>query len=81
MQAAGRAPSYGSMEGYVTARVMVEALRRAGKNLTRASLIAALENMNDVDLDGFNLNFSPGNHNGTAFVDLTIVGRAGRFLH
>jgi branched-chain amino acid transport system substrate-binding protein len=81
MMAAGHTPSYGSMEGYVAARVMVEALRRVGKNLTREALIAALENMNNVDLDGFNLNFSPGNHNGTAYVDLTIVGRTGRFLH
>ena len=34
----------------------------------------------DVDLGGFLVSFSPKNHNGSNFVDLTIIGRDGKFL-
>ena len=43
-------PNFVSLEGYITARVMVEGLRRAGPSLTRAGLISALEQMNGVDI-------------------------------
>ncbi len=81
LAATGKQPSYGSLEGYITARTLVEGLRRAGRNLTRESLVAALENMGNVDLGGINIKFSPANHNGSTYVDLTIVGVEGRFLH
>lgn len=72
--------NFSAMEGFLTAKVMVEALRRAGKNPTREGLIEALENMRDVDLGGFYVNYSPKNHAGSRFVDLTIIGRNGKFL-
>ena len=77
--AARREPSYGSMEGFVAARVLVEGIRRAGRNLSREGLIAALETMENFDLGGFNVSFSPTNHNGASFVELTIVGANGKF--
>ena len=72
--------NFSAMEGFLTAKVMVEALRRAGKNPTREGLVDALEKMQDVDLGGFHVNYSPKNHAGSKFVDLTIIGRSGRFL-
>jgi branched-chain amino acid transport system substrate-binding protein len=72
--------NFSAMEGFLTAKVMVEALRRAGKNPTREGLVDALERMQDVDLGGFYVNYSPKNHAGSKFVDLTIIGRSGRFL-
>jgi branched-chain amino acid transport system substrate-binding protein len=60
--------------------VSVEGLRRAGRNLTRAGYIAALESMHDVDLGGFYISYSPTDHTGSEFVDLTIIGRGGKFL-
>jgi len=68
------------MEGFLTAKVMVEGLRRAGKNPTREGLVDALEGMRDVDLGGFYVSYSPTNHAGSKFVDLTIIGRNGKFL-
>jgi ABC-type branched-subunit amino acid transport system substrate-binding protein len=59
---------------------MVEGLRRAGKELTREKLIAALENMNNVDLGDFVVSFSPTNHSGSKYVDLTMIGRGGKFI-
>jgi len=81
MEAAGGTPSYGSMEGYVAARTMVEGIRRAGKNLTREGLVTALENMGNIDLGGVNMKFSSTSHNGGTFVDLTMIGSDGRFLY
>ena len=44
--------SYTAMEGVAAAKVLVEGIRRAGKNLTRASLIAARDGLRDFDLGG-----------------------------
>lgn len=71
--------NFSSLEGFIVAKVMVEGLKRAGKNLTREKLIAALESMDYVDLGGFVINFSPTNHSGSNYVDLTMIGRAGKF--
>jgi ABC-type branched-subunit amino acid transport system substrate-binding protein len=72
--------NFSSLEGYIVGKVMVEGLRRAGKNLTREKLISALEGMNNVDLGEFAVSFSPTNHSGSKFVDLTMIGRGGKFL-
>ncbi len=71
---------FSSMEGYITARVFVEGLRRAGRNPTRESLIAGLESIRDLNLGGFTVSFSPKNRQGSTFTDLTIIGRGGRFV-
>ncbi|MDH4172302.1 MAG: ABC transporter substrate-binding protein [Betaproteobacteria bacterium] len=72
--------NFSAMEGFLSAKVAVEGLRRAGRNLTRESYIAALERMQDVDLGGFFVSYSPSNRAGSKFVDLTIIGRGGKFL-
>ena len=73
-------PSFTSLEGFIAARVFVEGLKRAGKDLTREKLISALESMNNVDIGGFNINFSPKSHNGSSFVELTMIGRNKTFV-
>lgn len=72
--------SFTELEGYIAARVLVEGLRRAGKDLTRDKLISGLESLSRADVGGFEINFSPTNHNGSTFVDLTIIGRGSKFL-
>src|SRR5688572_29505164 len=72
--------NFSAMEGFLNAKVMVEGLRRAGKNLTREGFVDAMEKMNDVDLGGFFVSYSPTSHVGSKFVDLTIIGRDGKFL-
>jgi ABC-type branched-subunit amino acid transport system substrate-binding protein len=72
--------NFSALEGFLSAKVMVEGLRRAGKNPTREGLVDALEKMNDVDLGGFYISYSPKNHAGSKFVDLTIIARDGKFL-
>jgi len=72
--------SYGSLEGYLTAKALVMALRAAGRDLTRASLVRALE-AGSFDLGGIKVTYNPSEHQGSRFVDLSMVGRDGRFIH
>ena len=72
---------FSSLEGYLTAKVLVEGLRRAGKGLTREALINSLESMHDVNLGGFTINYRTRDHQASNFTDLTIIGRGGKFMH
>ena len=74
-------PSFTSLEGYIAAKVMVEGLQRAGRELDRDRLMSALESMGQFDTGGFVVGFGPRDHAGSDFVELTIIGRNGRFLH
>lgn len=67
------------MEGYVTARVLAEGLRRAGVP-SGASLARALRAMGDRDLGGFHVNFSRDNI-GSRFVDIAVVNEHGRLTY
>lgn len=75
----GRAYSYGSLEGYVTAKALVQALRLAGPKPTRIALVKALQKA-DIGLGGMKLHYRPGDHAGSTFVDLALVTREGKFL-
>lgn len=72
--------NYGSLEGFMTAKALVEGLRAAGREPTRAGFVKALQSMK-VDLGGVQLRYAPGEHEGSTFVDLSIVTRQGRFMH
>jgi branched-chain amino acid transport system substrate-binding protein len=74
------APGFGSLEGYIAAKVAAEGLRRAGRNPTREGFIKALETMQPYDMGGYTVRFSPQNHNGSTYVDLTMITENQRFL-
>jgi branched-chain amino acid transport system substrate-binding protein len=69
---------YVSFEGYIAACVLVQALRRAGPDLSRDALRQALESMS-ANLGGFKVSFNPQNHSGIGQVWLTVV-RGGKAL-
>ena len=73
-------PSHLALEGYINARVFAEALQRAGRNPTRAAFIDATWNLKKWDLGGFEINASTPERNASRFVELTLVGRDGRFI-
>lgn len=72
--------SFTSMEGFLNAKVTVEGLKRAGRDLTRERFLNTLETMGKLDFDGYQVNFSKTNHQGSQYVDLTVISRDGRFL-
>jgi branched-chain amino acid transport system substrate-binding protein len=80
MQKAGfQEYSFLSFETYINAAVLAEALRRAGRQLTRAKLISEAEKMR-LSLSGFDVNYGPGIRQGSTQVELNIIGSGGRFV-
>ncbi|HYY60159.1 MAG TPA: ABC transporter substrate-binding protein [Burkholderiales bacterium] len=71
--------SFTSLESYIGAKVAVQALRRAGPQPTRASFMRELDALKDFDAGGYALSFSPTNHNGSSFVELTVIGKDLKF--
>ena len=67
------------MEGFAAARVLVEALRRAGANPTRERLLTALDGLRSFDIGGMELGYSPSDHSGLDYADLSIIDAEGRF--
>jgi ABC-type branched-subunit amino acid transport system substrate-binding protein len=78
--ATGATISYAAMEGFVSAKVLVEGLRRAGRNLTRERFIQAMESIKQLDLGGLRVNYGPDSRAGSAFVELTLIGKDGRLV-
>ena len=72
--------SYYALEGFLMARVMVEGLKRAGRDLTRDKLVSSLETINNNDFGGYRVSYSGSNRAGSRFVELTVVGPAGKLL-
>lgn len=68
------------LEGYAAAKVLVEALRRAGPKPTRSSVWVALESIKGFDLGGLKLSYSNSDHTGLDFADISIITRDGRFM-
>ncbi len=67
------------LEGYVTARVLVEALKRSPQ-ATPEQLAKTLKTMGEIDLGGFRVNFAKSNA-GSSFVDIGVVTTAGRLMY
>jgi branched-chain amino acid transport system substrate-binding protein len=71
--------SFTSIESFLAAKVTVEALRRSGAKPTRESFLQALDGMHGYDTGGYIVGFGPKDHNGSSFVELTIIGKDGTF--
>jgi branched-chain amino acid transport system substrate-binding protein len=66
--------SFTSLESFIAAKVVVEALKRAGPKPTREGFMRALDTMT-FDTGGYVVRFAPDNHNGSSYVELTVIGR------
>ncbi len=74
------AVSPANLEGFAAAKVLVAGLRRAGPKPSRESLIAALEGIRNFNLGGgLEVSYSPLDHTGLDFADLSIIDAEGRF--
>jgi branched-chain amino acid transport system substrate-binding protein len=71
--------SFTSLEAYIAAKVAVEAIRRAGPRLTRENFMQAIEGMKSYDTGDFPVSFSPTDHNGSDYVEITVIGRDLKF--
>ncbi len=67
------------LEGFASAKVLVEGLRRAGAKPTREKIQAALEGIRKLDIGGLEVSYGPTDHSGLDFADLSIIGTDGKF--
>jgi ABC-type branched-subunit amino acid transport system substrate-binding protein len=70
------------IEGFAAARVLVAGLKRAAKDnktITRTNLQRALDTFSRVDIGGLEVSFSPTDHTGLDFADLSILSEGGEF--
>ena len=73
-------PNSTSLEGYIDAAILVEGLKRSGKDLTTETLIDALESIHDFDLgSGAPITFGPSQHQASHRVWGTVLDRDGFF--
>mgnify|MGYP001564497672 CR=1 FL=1 len=78
--APGELVNYTSFEQFLGAKVLVEALRRAGPKPTRAKVVKALESMGNFDLGGTSVGYSADNRVGSRYVEVTVIGSSGKLL-
>ena len=70
------------IEGFAAAKVLVAGLRRAEKEskvITRQSLKRGLESLERFDIGGLEISYSPSDHSGLDFADLSIIAADGSF--
>jgi len=72
--------NYTSFEEFLGAKVLVEGLRRAGPNPTRAKVLKALESLERLDLGGSTVAYSASNRIGSRSVEVTVIGGSGRLI-
>ena len=64
--AIGEKPGFLTFEGYIVGNILIEALRRAGKELDNERLVGAFESIQGVDLGiGTPITFGPADHQGS----------------
>lgn len=73
-------PSYESLEGYIAAKALSEAVRRAGKNTDKAGLQKAMASMSDYDVGGFRINLRAGMRDSIRAIDLVTITPDGKIV-
>lgn len=72
--------NYRSFEGYISAKVLIEALNRA-TTLSSQGVQDALEGMGNVDLGGFTVRYGAETRQGSTYFDLVTMDKGGRLVH
>lgn len=73
--------SNSKFEGFIHARVLVEGLRRAGRDLNTESFIRAMESAGEISFGKFAARYSPQSHNGSSYVELAIIDAGGKLRY
>lgn len=75
-----QSPSYESLEGFIAAKTLAEAVRRAGKGADKAGLQRAMGTMNDYDVGGFRINLRAGIRDSVRAIDLVTITPDGKIV-
>ena len=79
-QAGIQSPQVEHVEGYIAARVMLEALKRAGPKIDSAAVVKAMESLRNFDLGGYTVDFGPDKRDGASSIFLTMIARDGKLV-
>jgi branched-chain amino acid transport system substrate-binding protein len=74
-------PSASQFEGFVHARLLLEGLKRTGRDLTTEAFIQTMENSKEIAFGRFTASYSPKSHNGSNYVELAIIDSQGRLRY
>lgn len=81
MKAAGNSHlSYWSLEGYISAHVLVAGLRKLQPPFFRAAFHDAMRSLGRLNLGGYELSFDQDPNSGSQFTDITLARRAGVYI-
>ena len=77
-------PGFVSLEGYIAGRLAIAGLERCGASVTRQCFLDAILGADDIDIDGFVLNFGDGervtdDNQGSDAVFVTQIGPDGSY--
>ena len=75
----GATLNYTTLESCIAAKVLVEAIRRSGPQVSRGSVLKGLEGLGRFDVGGFFITLTPGSHHGSKWVDLSILSRGNTY--
>lgn len=85
MKEAGKTdPQPGHFSAYVVAKVAVEALKRAGKNVNREGMVAALESFGELDIGAYSIAYGANKLRqgvSPSRIELQVVGKGGGFVY
>jgi branched-chain amino acid transport system substrate-binding protein len=71
--------NYTNLEACIGAKILVEGLRKAGKDNSRSGLLKSLQSLGAYDAGGFNVTFSRGAQHGSKWNELTVITKTGGF--
>lgn len=75
-----QSPSYESLEGFIAAKTLAEAVRRAGKGFDKNKLQASMASMTDYDVGGFRINLRAGMRDSVRAIDLVTITPDGKVI-
>jgi len=71
--------NYTNLEACIAAKVLVEGMKRAGRDVTRESLYKSLAGLGQYDAGGYTVNFGPELRQGSHYVELAVISKNGQF--
>lgn len=80
IETSDQSPSYEGLEGFIAAKALSEALRRAGRGADSAALQKVMASMTDYDVGGFHLNLRAGVRDAARPIDLVTITSDGRII-
>lgn len=80
IETSDQTPTYESLEGFIAAKALGEAVRRSGGAVTRATMQRTLSGMNDYDVGGYQLHLRAGVRESAWAIELVSIRSDGRLI-